>query len=84
MNVIVFSKRHGRARQIELGRPLALTVMIAAVLAVLSGVLFAGVQLGRSGKQPGGFKKQRPTGQINCPQFYRGYRPPERKLCCEY
>ena len=50
MNVIVFSKRHGRARQIELGRPLALTVMIAAVLAVLSGVLFAGVQLGRSGK----------------------------------
>ena len=35
MNVIVFSKRHGRARQIELGRPLALTVTIAAVLAVL-------------------------------------------------
>ena len=49
MNVIVFSKRHGRARQIELGRPLALTVMIAAVLAVLSGALFAGMQIGRSG-----------------------------------
>ena len=49
MNVIVFSKRHGRAHQIELGRPLALTVTIAAVLAVLSGVLFAGMQLGRSG-----------------------------------
>ena len=49
MNVIVFSKRHGRARQIELGRPLALTVTIAAVLAVLSGALFAGMQLGRSG-----------------------------------
>ena len=49
MNVIVFSKRHGRARQIELGRPLALTVTIAAVLAVLSGVLFAGMQIGRSG-----------------------------------
>jgi murein DD-endopeptidase MepM/ murein hydrolase activator NlpD len=49
MNVIVFSKRHGRARQIELGRPLALTVTIAAVLAVFSGVLFAGMQLGRSG-----------------------------------
>jgi murein DD-endopeptidase MepM/ murein hydrolase activator NlpD len=48
MNVIVFSKRHGRARQIELGRPLAMTVTIAAVLAVLAGVLFAGVQLGRS------------------------------------
>ena len=26
MNVIVFSKRHGRARQFELGRPLAMTV----------------------------------------------------------
>ena len=49
MNVIVFSKRHGRARQIELGRPLAMTVTIAAVVAVLAGVLFAGVQLGRSG-----------------------------------
>jgi murein DD-endopeptidase MepM/ murein hydrolase activator NlpD len=49
MNVIVFSKRHGRARQIELGRPLALTVTIAAVLAVLSGALFAGMQIGRRG-----------------------------------
>jgi murein DD-endopeptidase MepM/ murein hydrolase activator NlpD len=49
MNVIVFSKRLGRARQIELGRPLAMTVMIAALLAVLGGVLFVGVQLGRSG-----------------------------------
>jgi murein DD-endopeptidase MepM/ murein hydrolase activator NlpD len=49
MNVIVFSKRHGRARQIELGRPLALTVTVAAVLALLSGVLFAGMQIGRSG-----------------------------------
>lgn len=49
MNVIVFSKRQGRARQFELGRPLAMTVTIAAVVAVLSGVLFAGVQLGGSG-----------------------------------
>lgn len=49
MNVIVFSKRLGRARQFELGRPLAMTVTIAAVLTVLGGVLFAGVQLGRSG-----------------------------------
>jgi murein DD-endopeptidase MepM/ murein hydrolase activator NlpD len=49
MNVIVFSKRQGRARQFELGRPLALTVTLAAVVAVLSGVLYAGVQLGRSG-----------------------------------
>jgi murein DD-endopeptidase MepM/ murein hydrolase activator NlpD len=49
MNVIVFSKRLGRARQIELGRPLAMTVMIASLLVVLGGVLFVGVQIGRSG-----------------------------------
>ncbi len=48
MNVIVFSRRLGRARQIELGRPLAATVTIALVVSVLAGVLFAGVQLGRS------------------------------------
>lgn len=48
MNVIVFSRRLGRARQFELGRPVALTVTITAVVAVLAGVLFAGVQLGRS------------------------------------
>jgi murein DD-endopeptidase MepM/ murein hydrolase activator NlpD len=49
MNVIVFSKRFGKARQFELGRPLAMTVTIATVVVVLAGVLFAGVQLGRSG-----------------------------------
>lgn len=49
MNVIVFSRRLGRTRQFELGRPLALTVAIAIVVTLLGGVLFAGVQLGRSG-----------------------------------
>jgi murein DD-endopeptidase MepM/ murein hydrolase activator NlpD len=49
MNVIVFSKRLGRARQFELGKPLAMTVSIAIVITILSGVLFAGIQLGRSG-----------------------------------
>lgn len=49
MNVIVFSRRLGRARQFELGRPIALTVTIVTVLTLLTGVLFAGVQLGRSG-----------------------------------
>lgn len=49
MNVIVFSKRKGRARQFELGRPLAMTVIIAIVVTVLAGALLAGVQLGRSG-----------------------------------
>src|SRR5688572_28631860 len=49
MNVIVFSKRAGSARQFELGRPLAMTVTISSVVLVLAGVLFAGIQLGRSG-----------------------------------
>ena len=49
MNVIVFSKRLGRARQFELNRPLAMTVTIAAITTILGGVLFAGVLLGRSG-----------------------------------
>lgn len=49
MNIIVFSKRLGRARQFELGRPLAMTVTIASVAMLFGGVMFAGVQLGRSG-----------------------------------
>lgn len=49
MNVIVYSKRLGRARQFELDRPAALTVTIASVVFVLAGVLFAGIYLGRSG-----------------------------------
>ena len=48
MNVIVFSRRLGRARQFELGRPVALTATTVVVIALLSAVLFAGVQLGRS------------------------------------
>jgi len=46
MNVIVFSKRIGRARQIELTRPFALTVTIAVVLAIVGGAFFAGLGLG--------------------------------------
>jgi murein DD-endopeptidase MepM/ murein hydrolase activator NlpD len=48
MNVIVFSKRAGSARQFELGRPLAMTVTIGIVVTVLAGVLLLGIQLGRS------------------------------------
>jgi murein DD-endopeptidase MepM/ murein hydrolase activator NlpD len=58
MNVILFSKRLGRARQIELGRPLALTMMIAAVVFFVGGALFVGVQIGR-----GGFVSN-PVGQV--------------------
>jgi murein DD-endopeptidase MepM/ murein hydrolase activator NlpD len=49
MNVIVFSKRLGRARQFELNRPVAMTVTVALVTTILSGALFLGVQLGRDG-----------------------------------
>ncbi len=49
MNVILFSKRLGRARQIELGHPLAMSLMISAVVILLGGTLFLGIQLGRGG-----------------------------------
>lgn len=49
MNVILFSKRHGRAKQFELGRPLPLSVTVLSVLTILSGVLFLGVHLGSRG-----------------------------------
>jgi septal ring factor EnvC (AmiA/AmiB activator) len=49
MNVIVFSKRQGRAHQFELSRPIALTVTLAVLFALLGGVFCAGLQLGRSG-----------------------------------
>jgi murein DD-endopeptidase MepM/ murein hydrolase activator NlpD len=49
MNVIVFSKRLGRARQFELGRPVALMATVVTVGALLTAVLFAGMQMGRTG-----------------------------------
>ena len=49
MNVIVFSKRVGRARQIELTRPLALTVTATLFLAILGGAFLAGLGLGSRG-----------------------------------
>jgi|HigsolmetaAR201D_1030396.scaffolds.fasta_scaffold00280_19 murein DD-endopeptidase MepM/ murein hydrolase activator NlpD len=48
MNVIVFSKRLGKARQFELGRPMAMTVIIACLAVLLGGTLFLGMQLGRT------------------------------------
>lgn len=58
MNVIVFSKRLGRARQFELGRPVALTATVMVVGALLTAVLFAGVQMGRTGSL------MQPTAQV--------------------
>lgn len=49
MNVIVFSKRLGKARQFELNRPMAMTVVFGFAAALLGGALLLGVQLGRGG-----------------------------------
>jgi murein DD-endopeptidase MepM/ murein hydrolase activator NlpD len=47
MNVIFLSKREGKARQLDLARPLTLTVLGALVLGFLGGAFALGLQLGR-------------------------------------
>jgi murein DD-endopeptidase MepM/ murein hydrolase activator NlpD len=47
MNVIFLSKRDGRARQLDLARPLTLTALSALVFAFLGSAFAVGVQLGR-------------------------------------
>ena len=47
MNVIFLSKRDGRARQLDLARPLTLTALSALVFAFLGTAFAIGVQLGR-------------------------------------
>ena len=47
MNVIFLSKREGRARQLDLARPLTLTVVALVVLGFLGSAFALGVQLGR-------------------------------------
>lgn len=47
VNVIVFSRRLGRARQFELHRPLSLCVLSAAAVLVLVGTFTAGLMWGR-------------------------------------
>jgi murein DD-endopeptidase MepM/ murein hydrolase activator NlpD len=47
MNVIFLSKREGRARQVDLARPLTLTALALLVLAFLGSAFALGVQLGR-------------------------------------
>ena len=47
MNVIFLSKRDGRARQLDLARPLTLTAIAIFVVAFLGGAFALGLQLGR-------------------------------------
>jgi murein DD-endopeptidase MepM/ murein hydrolase activator NlpD len=51
MNVILLSKRDGRARQLDLARPLTLTAITALVFAFLGSAFALGVQLGRGDHQ---------------------------------
>ena len=47
MNVIFLSKREGRARQLDLARPLTLTALAIVVLGFLGSAFALGLQLGR-------------------------------------
>ncbi len=51
MNVILLSKREGKARQLDLARPLTLTALAALVLAFLGSAFALGLQLGRGSHQ---------------------------------
>jgi murein DD-endopeptidase MepM/ murein hydrolase activator NlpD len=51
MNIIFLSKREGKARQLDLARPLTLTVLGFAVLAFLGSAFALGMQLGRGNHQ---------------------------------
>ncbi|HXS21539.1 MAG TPA: M23 family metallopeptidase [Steroidobacteraceae bacterium] len=59
MNVIIFSKRHGHARELSLP-PLALGCMILVVLAIVGGAFGVGLRLGH-----GGGATELPLGQTN-------------------
>ncbi len=52
MNVIIFSKRDGHARQLSLP-PLALVCMVLLVLAIVGGVFGAGMSLGQGSETNG-------------------------------
>jgi len=48
MNVIVFSKRLGRARQFELNRPMAMTILLGVAAVILGSVFYLGIHLGQT------------------------------------
>jgi murein DD-endopeptidase MepM/ murein hydrolase activator NlpD len=53
MNVILLSKREGKARQLDLARPLTLTALAALVILFLGSAFAVGLQLGRGSHQRG-------------------------------
>ena len=48
MNLIIFSRRHGQAREVDLGHPLVVCVAALAALAILGGAFAAGLTVGRT------------------------------------
>jgi murein DD-endopeptidase MepM/ murein hydrolase activator NlpD len=48
MNLIIFSRRRGQAREVDLGHPLVVGVAALAALAILGGAFAAGLTLGRT------------------------------------
>lgn len=51
MNLIIFSRRHGQAREVNLSHPLMLGAIALALLAILGGAFAAGLTFGRSRSQ---------------------------------
>jgi murein DD-endopeptidase MepM/ murein hydrolase activator NlpD len=51
MNLIIFSKRHGQARDVNLGHPLIIGCAALALLVVLGGAFTAGMTFGRSRRE---------------------------------
>jgi murein DD-endopeptidase MepM/ murein hydrolase activator NlpD len=55
MNVILLSRREGKARQLNLARPLTLSVVAGLILAVLGVAFVLGMELGRGRSSAAGF-----------------------------
>jgi murein DD-endopeptidase MepM/ murein hydrolase activator NlpD len=55
MNLILFSRREGRTRHLNLSHPLALSLVAVLVLALLGGVFMLGVRTGINGATAGLF-----------------------------
>ncbi|HEY0768315.1 MAG TPA: M23 family metallopeptidase [Steroidobacteraceae bacterium] len=55
MNIIFLSRRKGKARQLNLARPLILSVIAAVTLAILGSAFALGLQFGRGSDQRGLF-----------------------------
>ncbi|HXY76142.1 MAG TPA: M23 family metallopeptidase [Steroidobacteraceae bacterium] len=51
MNVIFLSRREGKARQLNLARPITLSLVTLGILAILGGAFALGLEFGRAGHE---------------------------------